>query len=216
MDCRFDDSQCSFCSARSEKTENYSAARPPQRNESNVSSNQVASTTAALLDLKLAAAKHSHPHLGADKDDRDPNYPLDHRPPSDMSNVTASTDATAAANVAHSNVTFTTPTYTFASRGLTESALAQHQHELQLVKPGDMAAWLEGAAPGYTQIAVAPPTNNRRRRPPRSHPSQASDASYDFVAAPTTVAGQNQDVRATGALFDEQALDPYTYTHLDV
>ncbi|KAJ9164906.1 hypothetical protein NKR19_g895 [Coniochaeta hoffmannii] len=211
---KFDDQQCDFCSSRSEKTvntENYSAARPPHLNKSNESSQQVAGTTAALPDLDLAAAIHTQVHMGGDKDEREPNYPIDHKPPSNMSNVTASTDATAVANVDTSKVDFTTPPYNFASNGLTESVLARHQHELQLLNPGDFVAWLEGAAPGYTHLAVTHHKKGRGRHAPRSKPSQASDTSYVHVAPPTSEAGQSLDILAAGALFDEQSFNPYFY-----
>lgn len=215
MEFKFDDSDCDRCSNKSRKTENFSATRPPQHKKANESSQQVAGTTAALLVDALAAAVRTQLHMHGDGYEREPDYPVDHKPPSNMSNGTASTDATAVANVTASIMAFTTPIYNFADTGLTESILAKHQHELQLLNPGDMGAWLEGAVPGCTRFAV--PHRENGRHAPRSRPSQASDASYDLVASPLTEAGQSLDVLAAGALFDEQTFSPYMYTsHLDM
>lgn len=218
----FDDRECDFCSNKSEKTESFSATRPPQHKKANESSQQVAGTTAALLVDSLAAAVHTrlHIHIHGDGDgyaggyECEANYPVDHKPASNVSNATASTDATAVADVTASAAAFTAPVYHFARAGLTESVLAEHQHELQLLNPGDMGAWLEGAGPGCARLAVLHHHHSKGHasRAPRSKPSQASDASYDLVAPPTTEAVRSLDILAAGALFDEQTYRPYMYT----
>lgn len=213
----FDDRDCDFCSNKSEKLENFSASRPPQHKKANESSRQVASTTSALQVDCLASAVHTQLHMheaGHVGYEREADYPTDHKPPSNMSNDTASTDASAVADVAASAAAFTTPAYHFAHTGLTESVLAKHQHELQLLNPGDMGAWLEGAGPGCARLGISHRKKGRGARAPRSKPSQASDASYDLVAPPITEAVCSLDVLAAGALFDEQTYDPSMYTLL--
>ncbi|KAB5563518.1 hypothetical protein GE09DRAFT_1057153 [Coniochaeta sp. 2T2.1] len=213
----FDTSDCDFCSSRSEKTENYSAERPPQHKKANESSQQVGSTSAAVVD-DIAASMETKLHVCGGGEAYEDNYTTDHKPPSNISNGTTSTDATAVAN---SNTTFTTPAYNhtfFTDKGLTESVLAKHQYELQVLSPGDMGTWLEGAGPGCTRLAVGYYYNKKGHGgAARSKPSQASDASYDYVASPTTEAGQNLDVLASGAQFNEQTFNPYMYTsHIDM
>ncbi|OIW34826.1 hypothetical protein CONLIGDRAFT_26712 [Coniochaeta ligniaria NRRL 30616] len=209
MNFQYDDQECVM-------VDNFSATRPPQHKKANVSSQQVAGTTAALLVDALATAIQTTLHMG---EAYEPDYTIDHKPPSNMSNDTTSTDATAVANVAASDMAFTTPTYVFTGKGLTESVLANHQYELQLLNPGDMGAWLEGAGARCTHLAVAGHQKKGcgRCHAPRSKPSQASDASYDFVSSPATEAGRGLDIMAAGALFNEQTFNPSIYnSHLDV
>ncbi|KAH8905470.1 hypothetical protein BR93DRAFT_929727 [Coniochaeta sp. PMI_546] len=219
MEFQYDDHECVIVANinSSSNTDNFSATRPPQHKQANVSSKQVAGTTAGLLAHALAAAMQTQLHMGGDV--YEAGYTIDHKPPSDMSNGTTGSDATAVASVADSNMAFTTPTYIFADRGLTESVLANHQYELELLNPGDMGAWLEGAGPRCTHLAVSGrrQKGHGRGHAPRSKPSQASDASYDLVPSPATEAGRVEDIMATGALFNDQSFNPFMYDpHLDM
>ena len=207
MDFPFEDEMCDIVSNKSETTENFGATRPPQHNEANESPQLVAGTTSAQ-DTELAAATQTQLHI--DGDGYEDSYPIDRTPPSNKSNGTMGTDSTAIANVASSNVAFTTPAHSFPSKGLTESVLARH--ELQSLNPGDMGNWLDGASPGFTRLAIS--TQHKKRcisHAPRSKPSQASDDSYDIVALPATDAGRGLDIRSAGALFDEQNSYPHMY-----
>lgn len=221
MDFQYDDHECVIVADinSSADTDNYSADRPLQYKEANVSSQQVAGSTAALLVNALAAAMQTKLHMGGDV--YEAGYTIDHKAPSNMSsNGTASTDATAVANVGASEMAVTTtPTYIYADRGLTESVLAHHQYELQLLSPGDMGAWLEGAGARFSYLTVSGQQKKGygRGHAPRSKPSQASDASYDILPAPDAEAGRGLDIMAAGALFNEQSSNPYMYeTHLDM
>jgi len=194
-----------------ESTKNVSDARHPQYNTANESSQQLAGTTTGQLD-RLARAFKNKLQLG--EGGYDPNYPVNHKPPSFASQGTASTDTTAHGSVSAANVAFTSP-----YAGLTEYILAKHQQELEALCPGDMGAWLEGAGPQCTRLAVV--THHKMGRggchAARSKPSQASDGSYVDVPLPTTEAGRGLDIRAAGTLFNEQAFGPFVYdTHIDM
>jgi hypothetical protein len=197
-------------------TENYSESRSPQYKEANESSQQVASTTAAQVIKKLGAAFQAKLHIGGDGYEHD--YAITHKAPSNDSDATASTDITAPGTLIRSEATVTPSTYNPFQAGLTEAHLAQYQHELESLNPGDIGAWLQGAAPGFTRLAIlARQKKNGGGHPARSKPSYASDASCEHVAAPNTDAGRGLDIRAAGALFNEQSSDPYLYDlHLEM
>ncbi|OIW33076.1 hypothetical protein CONLIGDRAFT_640235 [Coniochaeta ligniaria NRRL 30616] len=190
----------------------FSATRPPRNTKANESSQQVACTTATRPVDVLASAIHMRLHI--DDDAYESGYTIDHKPPSNTSNDTTSTCATAIANVVVSNTASTAPTFVFDGRGLTESILANHQYELQLLNPGDMGAWLEGADPRYSRPAASNPEEGYRqhsRHVARSKPGHCDDASFDLVRSPTKDAGQGVDIRAAGALFDEHAFNTFMF-----
>lgn len=196
----------------SQNTEPFSASRPAQLKTANMSSQQVAGTNAAeaLLVAQLGAAMQSKLNIGPNP--YDPTYDMDHKPPSNITDNTDSSGATARADAtAAATTTFTSPAFIYNSTGLTKTLLEQHQLAINALSPGDLRAWLEGAAPAYTKFAISMEYNGHRHAG-RSHPSQASDASYELVMSPNTEAGRELEIRAAGALFNEQCTNPFVYT----
>jgi hypothetical protein len=208
MESQYDDWVVVPNANNSQNTKPFSAERPAQLKTANMSSNQVAGTNAA--DSLLAAQLQTKLNIGPNP--YDPTYDIDHKPPSHITDNTDSSGTTVQADVtAAATTTFPSPAFIYNSTGLTKTSLEQQQLLINALSPGDIRAWLEGAVPGYSRFALSM-EYNRHSHAGRSHPSQASDASYELVMSPNTDASREQAICAAGALFDEQCTNPFVYT----
>lgn len=188
--------------------DNLQDSRPPQLKSANMSSNEVADTTAANSG-ELDVAETSKPNITED------SYRIDHKPPSNVTENTDASNETIQPNITTGTAAPTAAMPTLASlfnqAGLTKPLLDRHQHELALMKHGDVSAWLDGAATPYTKLAVFVDEHNHSRVS-HSRRSLTSDGSYQQIMLPNTEAGLESAICDAGTLFDEECINPLVYT----
>jgi hypothetical protein len=111
---------------------------------------------------------------------------------SDTNPTTVPSDA--AVNTANlAALSFAPPYPVLGSAALAENLLAKHQRELQLLAPGDMHSWLEGARPASL---VGTAVKDGQPQATRSG----------------CVRSRMSDILAAGALFDETDIISHVYT----
>ncbi|KAK1769971.1 hypothetical protein QBC33DRAFT_307496 [Phialemonium atrogriseum] len=184
--------------------EGFSASRPPQHNIRNLSSTQVADTSAD--ESLLAAEVETLMKLG-------PSYdPCTKKAPTVE---TMASDDTLKDNTKADNGPPARRLAPLADCGLTKNSLEPYGHETDTRKAGDLGRWLESAAPGFTRHCVAAAAaaaavvvasrESNSYRSKQSH-AAATDGSSDPVSHADAAGSVTNDIRAAGGQFDDESI----------